>query len=88
MMEALFADISALTPATYGDALKRYQAAEEGLVRVLGDGVLQVAQLRFKQGKMLELRDRPDDAFAKYNSALDRLDTSLPPVLSFTVNGQ
>ncbi|MCP4250354.1 MAG: tetratricopeptide repeat protein [bacterium] len=72
-----FADITAKTPAAYAQTLQRYELAEDGFVDRYGDGVLLLADLRLRKGKLLERMDRPADALRVYDGARQALDRSL-----------
>ncbi|MHC4090787.1 MAG: tetratricopeptide repeat protein [Planctomycetota bacterium] len=74
---ATFADVNARTPAAYAHALERYREAEEGFLEVYGDGVLSLADVRLRHGKLLEKMDRQDEALRLYDRAARSIDRSL-----------
>lgn len=72
-----FADVTARTPAAFARALEKYREAEAGYRELFGDGVLSLADLRLRQGRLLEQMKRPDDAFRVYERAHRDMDSSL-----------
>ncbi|MCH7813177.1 MAG: tetratricopeptide repeat protein [Planctomycetes bacterium] len=74
---ASFADIGTRTPAAYAQALQRYELAEEGFVERYGGGVLLLADLRLRKGKLLVRMGRTDQALRVYDRARRAMDRSL-----------
>ena len=71
-----FAELTAKTPAARAQALERYREAVDGFLSLYGEGGPTLADLRLKQGKLLEQMGQPDQALRTYDRAQRLLDRS------------